>query len=258
MMGEAIKKVSCDPVDGRQTVTVALESGKTIHGDALLYAVGRQANTDKLNLASVGVPTDKRGLISVNEFFQTVKPHIYAAGDCIGFPALASCSMEQGRLVAEHMFDGDTTNSLEFFPYGIYTVPEISMVGRTERELTAEGIPYEVGTARYSELAKGQMLGGSFGFLKILFCPKTLALLGVHAIGEGAIEMIHIGQTVMSLGGPKGNLTYFVSAIFNYPALSEAYRVAALNGLGKLKRGGRLDVKKLSSVAADALASHKS
>ncbi|TYZ57008.1 hypothetical protein PybrP1_003787 [[Pythium] brassicae (nom. inval.)] len=231
-------------------VIVHLNSGKSLVGDGLLYTLGRQGNTEGLDLSAVGLEADKRGLIQVDDDFQTVVPHIYAAGDCIGFPALASTSMEQGRLASVHMRTSKPTNkkgeaestdpqfmrtrmrSGEVFPFGIYTIPEISMVGKNEQQLTSQNIPYEVGVARYEELAKGQMLGGVPGFLKIIFCPKTLHLLGVHAIGEGATEIIHIGQVVMSTGG---TIEYFRNAVFNYPTLAEAYRVAALNGLRKVE-----------------------
>lgn len=232
-------------------VVAKLKSGKTIVGDALLYTLGRQGNTDSLNLEAVGITPSKRGHIEVDNNFQTIVPHIYAAGDCIGFPALASTSMEQGRLVSVHMKTQSPTNkeredqdpyesqykrtrlrSGTLFPFGIYTVPEISMVGKSEQQLTSEKIPYEVGIARYEELAKGQMLGGTQGFLKILFCPNTLKILGVHAIGDGATEIIHIGQVVMESGG---TMEYFRNAVFNYPTLAEAYRVAGLNGLRKIE-----------------------
>lgn len=244
-------------------VVVKLNSGKTVVGDGLLYTVGRQGNVDGLNLAAIGLEADKRGLLQVDDNFRTAVPHIYAAGDCIGYPALASTSMEQGRLASVHMRSAKPVNkkkekddnqlsdpeyqrtrmrSGEVFPFGIYTVPEISMVGKSEQQLTRENIPYEVGVARYEELAKGQMLGGVPGFLKIIFCPKTLHVLGVHAIGEGATEIIHIGQVVMSTGG---TIEYFRNAVFNYPTLAEAYRVAALHGLQKVEA-----LKKLSAEDA--------
>ncbi|TMW57222.1 hypothetical protein Poli38472_003147 [Pythium oligandrum] len=234
-------------------VIVKLNSGKTIIGDGLLYTLGRQGNTDSLNLEAVGLTPDKRGLIQVDDNFRTAVPHIYAAGDCIGYPALASTSMEQGRLASVHMRSYKPVNKMkpgsenemndpqymrtrmrsgEVFPFGIYTVPEISMVGKNEQQLTRENVPYEVGLARYEELAKGQMMGGVPGFLKIIFCPNTLQVLGVHAIGEGATEIIHIGQVVMSTGG---TIEYFRNAVFNYPTLAEAYRVAALHGLSKIE-----------------------
>ncbi|KAF0695972.1 Aste57867_13244 [Aphanomyces stellatus] len=246
---ESIVKV--ETKQDEREVIVHLSSGKTIVGDALLYTQGRQGNVAGLDLEAVGLAANKRGVLEVNNNFQTSVPHIYAAGDCIGYPALASTSMEQGRLASVHMRTAEPTNknrgdaeehdpahprtrmrSGEVFPFGIYTVPEISMVGKSEQQLTKENIPYEVGVARYEELAKGQMLGGMPGFLKIIFCPTTLQLLGVHAIGEGATEIIHIGQVVMSTGG---TLEYFRNAVFNYPTLAEAYRVAGLNGLRKVE-----------------------
>src|SRR5262249_27601817 len=212
-------------------VITQLESGKTIQGDALLYTVGRQANSDLLNLPAAGLNADSRGKISVNESFQTSIPHIYAAGDVIGFPALAATSMEQGRIASHHMFGAPRKFSPDLLPYGIYSIPEISMVGRTEEALTESSTPYEVGIARYEELAKAQMLGDETGILKILFDPKTLKILGVHAIGERAAEIVHIGQSVMALGG---TMEYFRDTVFNYPTMAEAYKVAAFNGLNKL------------------------
>eukprot|EP00123_Amoebidium_parasiticum_P007935 comp18467_c0_seq1/m.19786 comp18467_c0_seq1/g.19786 ORF comp18467_c0_seq1/g.19786 comp18467_c0_seq1/m.19786 type:complete len:501 (-) comp18467_c0_seq1:140-1642(-) len=232
LLGEKIVKVEVKPLNKkRERVLVTLDSGKRIGGDALLYTVGRQGNTDTLDVEKAGLKGTRRGLLEVNKHFQTAVPHIYAGGDCIGFPALASTSMEQGRLASCHMFGEEDVEFKEFFPYGIYTIPEVSMVGKTEDELTAEKIQYEVGIARYQELAKGQMLGGSFGFLKLLFDPQTYKLLGVHCIGEGATEIIHIGQVCLSLGA---TLEYFRDSVFNYPTMAEAYRVAALNGLQKV------------------------
>jgi NAD(P) transhydrogenase len=227
-LGEKVVSVSRDE-KGR--VVAQLESGKRVHGDALLYTVGRQANSDLLNLSAAGIEADARGKIAVNENFQTVVPHIYAAGDVIGFPSLASTSMEQGRRATRHMFGCDGDRKYEFLPYGIYTIPEISMVGRTEQELTAAKIPYEIGLARYEELAKGQMLGAEVGLLKILFDPQSLKILGVHAIGENAAEIIHIGQAVIAFGG---TIEYFRDTTFNYPTLAEAYKVAGLDGLNRL------------------------
>ena len=217
--------------DARGRVIARLESGKTVTGEALLYTVGRQANTDTLGLDAVGIQTDGRGRISVNGTHQTCVPHIYAAGDVIGFPSLASTSMEQGRLAACHMFGLPCVSRPELLPYGVYSVPEISMVGRTEQELTKARIPYEVGLAKYEELARGQIIGDDIGFLKLLFHPGTREVLGVHAIGEGASEIIHIGQAVLTLGG---TIEYFRDTVFNYPTLAEGYKVAALNGLNKL------------------------
>jgi len=169
--------------------------------------------------------------VSVNANFQTAVPHIYAAGDVIGFPALASTSMEQGRLASCHMFGLPCEAMPELFPYGIYTIPEISMVGQTEEKLTAAKVPYEVGVAKYAELAKSMMLGDETGMLKLLFDRNSRKLLGVHAIGQRATEIIHIGQAVISYGG---SIEYFRDTIFNYPTLAEAYKVAALDGLNKL------------------------
>ncbi|KAG6582977.1 Pyridine nucleotide-disulfide oxidoreductase [Phytophthora cinnamomi] len=236
LLGETVKKV--ETTENR--VKVFFDSGKVLSADALLYTVGRQASTDGLNLEAVGLSRNHRGLINVNKNYQTDQPHIYAAGDCIGAPALASTSMEQGRLASCHMWNPDeeleVTSQLDNgnYPYGIYTIPEISMVGQTEQQLTKACVNYEVGIAKYSELAKGQMMGAmAGGTLKILFDPDTLKLFGVHAIGEGATEIIHIGQVAMAMGC---SLTYFRDAVFNYPTLAEAYRVAALNGLGRLSR----------------------
>ena len=167
----------------------------------------------------------------MNSHYQTDVPHIYAAGDIIGFPALASTSMEQGRLASCHMFGAPSEHMPELFPYGIYTIPEISMVGQTEETLTANKVPYEVGIAKYNELAKSMMLGDESGMLKLLFDRNTLKLLGVHVIGQRATEIIHIGQAVLYYGG---SIEYFRDTVFNYPTLAEAYKVAALDGLNKL------------------------
>ena len=193
--------------------------------------MGRQGNTDSLNLAAAGLEADTRGRLKVNESFQTAVPNIYAAGDVIGFPALAGTSMEQVRLATAHMFGGSSTPHDSLLPYGIYTIPEIAMVGRTEEQLTAAMTPFETGVARYEELAKAEMLGDRIGVLKLLFHPETLRLLGIHAIGQRATEIIHIGQAVLAFGG---TVEYFRDAVFNYPTLAEAYKVAALNGLNKL------------------------
>ena len=227
-LGEKVVSVRVDP---KGKVIADLESGKTVSADALLYAVGRQVNTDKLDLANAGLTADARGRITVNAHFQTDVPHIYAAGDVIGFPSLASTSMEQGRLASCHMFGVPRPLVHEHLPYGIYTIPEISTVGKNEQELTAAKIPYEVGVARYEELAKAQMIGDQIGLLKLLFDPKSKKLLGVHAIGENAAEIIHIGQAILSLGA---TIEYFRDTVFNYPTLAEAYKVAALDGLNKL------------------------
>jgi NAD(P) transhydrogenase len=225
------EKVVAVETDARSRVVAQLESGKRVTGDGMLYCVGRQTNSDLLDLAKVGLEPDSRGRIRVNAHYQTEVPHIYAAGDVIGFPALASVSMEQGRLASCHMFGMECSSSPEYFPYGIYTIPEISMVGRTEQQLTAEKVPYEVGISRFDELAKAQMMGQETGMLKLLFDPETTKLLGVHAIGESATELIHIGQSVLGLGG---SIRFFRDTVFNYPTLAEAYKVAALDGLNKL------------------------
>jgi NAD(P) transhydrogenase len=217
--------------ENRKRVIIRLESGKTVHGQAVLYTVGRQANSDQLNLEAIGLQTGERGKLTVNEYFETALPNIYAAGDVIGFPSLASTSMEQGRLASCHMFGVPGHMQDNVIPFGIYTIPEISMVGKTEEQLTKAKIPYEIGMARYAELAKGQMLGDEDGILKLLFHPQTLKLHGVHAIGDRAAEIIHIGQVVLAMGA---GIDYFRDAVFNYPTLAEAYKVAALDGLNKL------------------------
>ncbi len=228
-LGEKVVKVGLD--EDRDRVFAKLESGKTVHGSALLYAVGRRANSDQVNIEALGITPDARGKLKVDENFQTSVPHVYAAGDVIGFPALASTSMEQGRLASCHIFGVPGNIPSNLIPYGIYTIPEISMVGPTEEQLTRDKIPYEVGTARYAELAKGQMLGDDEGFLKLIFDPATLKLISVHIIGERATEIVHIGQAVLTMGG---TIEYFRDTVFNYPTLAEAYKVAALDGLNKL------------------------
>jgi NAD(P) transhydrogenase len=228
-LGEKVTRVGYDPE--RDRVFAELESGKKVRGDVLLYAVGRQANGDQLRLEAAGLQPDSRGKIKVNPCYQTEVPHIYAAGDIIGFPALASTSMEQGRLASCRMFGAPSEHMPELFPYGIYTIPEISMVGQTEEKLTAAKIPYEVGVSKYAELAKSMMLGDEIGMLKLLFNRDTRKLLGVHVIGQRATEIVHIGQAVLSYGG---SIEYFRDTVFNYPTLAEAYKVAALDGLNKL------------------------
>ncbi len=212
-------------------VVVNLKSKKEIHSQVVLYAVGRQGNTEGLNLEAAGLAADERGRMSVNGSFQTVVPNIYAVGDVIGFPSLASVSMEQGRLAVCHAFGHPATSLPHLFPYGIYTIPEISYVGQNEEQLTAAGIGYEVGIARYREIARGQIVGDETGLLKLLFNRETRELLGVHIIGEGATELIHIGQAVLAF---KEKIDYFVNTVFNYPTLAECYKVAALAGMNKL------------------------
>lgn len=215
------------------TVVANLESNKKISGNALLYAVGRQGNVDELNLAAAGIASDTRGRIKVNADYQTEQPHIYASGDVIGFPSLASVSMEQGRLAAAHAFGAAVHSNPANYPYGIYTIPEISFVGKTEEQLTDEDVPYEVGVSYYREIARGQIRGDTTGRLKLIFHRETKDILGVHIIGEGASELLHIGQAVMILGG---KIEYFVNTVFNYPTLAECYKAAAFNGLNKLTR----------------------
>ena len=214
-------------------VVANLQSKKKISGDALLYAVGRQGNIDELNLAAAGITADSRGRIPVEPDYRTSQPHIYAAGDVIGFPSLASVSMEQGRLAAAHAFGSKVFSDPAFYPYGIYTIPEISFIGKTEEQLTDEDVPYEVGVAYYREIARGQIRGDTTGRLKLIFHRETKELLGVHIIGEGASELLHIGQAVLIL---KGTVEYFVNTVFNYPTLAECYKAAAFNGLNKLAR----------------------
>ncbi|HXZ82104.1 MAG TPA: Si-specific NAD(P)(+) transhydrogenase [Terriglobales bacterium] len=228
-LGEKVLAVGFDA--DRDRVFAKLESGKEAHGQGLLFTVGRQANSDQLNLEAAGLSADGRGKLHVNENFQTAVAHIYAAGDVIGFPALASTAMEQGRLASCHMFGKPSIIPQNLIPYGIYTIPEISMVGYNEEQLTRDKVPYEVGIARYEELAKGQMLGDTQGILKLLFHRETLKLLGVHVIGDRAAEIVHIGQAVLSFGG---TIEYFRDTVFNYPTLGEAYKVAALDGLNRL------------------------
>jgi NAD(P) transhydrogenase len=229
-LGEEVE--SCSVREDNQVVTV-LKSGKVIISDCVLYSAGRVSATAELGLQNVGISADERGKLTVNEHYQTAQPNIYAAGDVIGFPALASTSARQGRLATCHAF-GVVEQVMEVpLPYGIYAIPEISFVGSNEEELTKQGIPYEAGIARYREIARGQLLGDEHGMLKILFHRKTEEILGVHIIGEYATELIHIGQAVMAL---KGGLTYLRDAVFNYPTLAECYKVAALDGYNKLRK----------------------
>src|ERR1700728_2546251 len=214
-------------------VVATLQSKKRISGDALLYAVGRQGNVDELNLSAAGIEADSRGRIKVDCDFRTSQPNVFAVGDVIGFPSLASVSMEQGRVAAGRAFGVELQSSSAFYPYGIYTIPEISFIGKTEEQLTDEDVPYEVGVAYYREIARGQIRGDATGRLKLIFHRETRLLLGVHIIGEGACELLHIGQAVMAL---VGTVEYFVETVFNYPTLAECYKAAAFNGLNKLSR----------------------
>jgi NAD(P) transhydrogenase len=198
-----------------------------------MYAIGRIGATRGLNLEQIGLTPDSRGRLTVNEHFQTAVPHIYAAGDIIGFPALASTSMQQGRHAACHAFGQPDRTDNALLPYGIYSIPEISMVGRNDEDLAKAQIPFAIGIARYKEIARGQLIGDETGMLKLLFHRQTRELLGVHAIGEGATELIHIGQAVMAY---RGRIDYFVDTVFNYPTLAECYKVAALDGINRLPR----------------------
>lgn len=214
-------------------VCVVLKSGKQVTGAVVMYSAGRVGASDGLNLDALGIKPDARGRLMVNAHFQTDVPHVYAAGDIIGFPALASTSMQQGRLAACHAFGLPADVKAQLLPFGIYTIPEMSMVGPTEEELAQQQIPYEVGIARYREIARGKLIGDDIGLLKLLFDKRDRKLLGVHVIGEGATELIHIGQAVMAHGG---KIDYFVDNVFNYPTLAECYMVAALAGLNRLPR----------------------
>src|SRR5918994_3892274 len=208
-----------------------LASGKRVAADVVLYAAGRQGQTDDLDLGSVGLAADERGRIAVGPDYRTAVAHIYAAGDVIGWPALAATWMEQGRFAAAHAFGDEGASMSEVLPIGIYTIPEISYVGRTEEELTDAAVPYEVGISRYRELARGQILGDTYGMLKLLVSPDDRRVLGVHVLGTNATEVVHIGQAVMGCGG---TVDYLVDAVFNYPTLAESYKVAALDAKNKL------------------------
>jgi NAD(P) transhydrogenase len=214
-----------------------LESGKKIAADTVMYSAGRQGTATELALDKAGLAADARGRLKVDEHFRTEVPHIYAVGDIIGFPALASTSMEQGRLAAHHACDEPAREMASLQPIGIYTIPEISFIGQTEDELTEQNIPFEVGISRYRELARGQIIGDSYGMLKILVAPETRRLLGVHIFGTGATELVHIGQAVMGCGG---TVDYLVDAVFNYPTLAETYKVAALDAMNKMRDLSRL------------------
>ena len=214
-----------------------LASGKRVAADVVLYAAGRQGETEDLDLEQAGLEADARGRIAVGPSFQTAVEHIYAAGDVIGWPALAATSMEQGRLASAHAFGDANAAMAELLPIGIYTIPEISYVGRTEEELTEAAVPYEVGISRYRELARGQILGDMYGMLKLLVSPHDRTVLGVHVLGTNATEVVHIGQTLMGLGG---TVDYLVDAVFNYPTLAESYKVAALDARNKLMAVERL------------------
>jgi NAD(P) transhydrogenase len=220
-----------------RSAVAVLESGKRIAADTVMYSAGRQGTTDELALDCAGLTADARGRITVDEHYRTAVEHIYAVGDVIGFPALASTSMEQGRLAAHHAC-GEPARGMQLLqPIGIYTIPEISFVGRTEDDLTDSRVPFEVGVSRYRELARGQIIGDSYGMLKLLVSPEDRRILGVHVFGTGATELVHIGQTVM---GCQGTVDYLVDAVFNYPTLAESYKVAALDAMNKMRHIERL------------------
>jgi NAD(P) transhydrogenase len=229
-LGEAVARLEVSEGPPRRAV-VLLESGKRIVADMVLFSVGRLGATDGLRLERAGLTCDERGRVVVDAQFRTTVPHIFAAGDLIGYPSLAATSSEQGRLAACHAFGVAAGPMAAHFPVGIYSIPEISMVGAAEHELTAQKVPYETGVARYREIARGQILGDDTGLFKMLFHREDRRLLGVHTIGTGATELIHIGQAVLGLGG---TLDYFLQTVFNYPTLAECYKVAALNAANKL------------------------
>ena len=230
--GETVTSVEARP----EGAIASLASGKRIPAETVMYSAGRQGQTDDLGLALAGLSADKRGRIEVDEFFRTAVPNIYAVGDVIGFPALAATSMEQGRLAAHHACGEPVHAAHMLQPIGIYSLPEISFIGKTEDELTQDCVPFEVGVSRYRELARGHIIGDSYGVLKLLVSPDDRTLLGVHVFGTGATELVHIGQAVMGCGG---TVDYLVDAVFNYPTLAESYKVAALDATNKMRQIAR-------------------
>jgi NAD(P) transhydrogenase len=228
---------SYESVEAREDcVVVKLKSGKELKTDVLLFANGRTGNSDGLNLEVVGVAPDSRGNIPVNEYMQTSIPHVYAVGDIVGFPALASAAYMQGRAAVSHFLNLDSPPLKNSdIPTGIYTSPEISSLGKTEKQLTDESVPYEVGHSTFKSLARAQITGRTVGMLKLLFHRKTLEILGIHCFGAYASEIIHIGQAIMNQPPPNNTLLYFINTTFNYPTMAEAYRVAALNGYNRVK-----------------------
>ena len=232
-LGEEVASVQSS---GNGTITT-LASGKRIAAEVVMHSAGRQGNTASLHLDRAGLEADRRGRLSVNDDYQTAVPHIYAVGDVIGFPALAATSMDQGRLAAAHAFDEPAHELEGLQPIGIYTIPEISYCGKTEGELTRASVPFEVGIARYRELARGQIIGDSYGMLKLVVHADTREILGVHVFGTSATELVHIGQAIMGCGG---TVDYLVDTVLNYPTLSEAYKVAALDVTNKLRAVARL------------------
>ncbi|MGL3605655.1 Si-specific NAD(P)(+) transhydrogenase [Rhizobium sp. G187] len=242
VFGQTVEGV--EKVDGKCRVT--LKNGRILTSEMVLFAAGRVGALDSLNLGAIGLEGDNRGRLKVNpETFQTAIPHIYAAGDVVGFPSLASTSMEQGRIAARHAVGAPAQEPPQYFPYGIYAVPEISTCGLTEEEVIQRGIPYEAGIAHFRETSRGHIMGLDSGMLKMIFSLKTRRLLGVHIVGEGATELVHIGQAVLNL---KGTVEYFVENTFNYPTLAEAYKIA---GLDAWNRMGELKVEKVERKAAE-------
>jgi NAD(P) transhydrogenase len=233
--GESVAAVERRP----RGALALLESGKKIPAETVMYSAGRQGMTDGLGLELAGLTADPRGRIPVDEHYRTSVPHIYAVGDVIGFPSLAATSMEQGRIAAHHACEEPLPGIHHLQPIGIYTIPEISFIGRTEDELTKSQVPFEVGISRYRELARGQIIGDTYGMLKLLVSPEDRSLLGVHVFGTGATELLHIGQAVMGCGG---TIDYLVDAVFNYPTLAESYKVAALDAMNKLRRVARFEL----------------
>ena len=230
LLGEAVERLEIVERPSRHVV-INLESGKRLVSELVLFSAGRQGATDRLNLSAAGLKADDRGRLTVDREYRTSVPHIFAAGDVIGFPSLATTSAEQGRLAACHAFGVEAGPMAPHFPIGIYSIPEVSMVGEPEHVLTAQKVPYESGVARYREIARGHIMGDDSGLLKMLFHREDRRLLGVHVAGTGATELVHIGQAVLGL---NGGLDYFLTTAFNYPTLAECYKVAALDAFNKL------------------------
>jgi NAD(P) transhydrogenase len=233
LLGDAVESIARDPEAKTNALRLHLKSGRRIRADKVLFSAGRAGNTRGLNLEAAGISVNDRGHIPVDAHFRTAAPGIYAVGDVIGFPALASTSMEQGRVAACHALGMEHMAPPEHFPYGIYSVPEISTTGLTEEEVRSRGIPYEVGIARFRETSRGHIMGLNSGMMKMIFSTKTRRLLGVHILGEGATELIHIGQAVLNL---KGTIDYFIQNTFNYPTLAEAYKIAGLDAWNRMSR----------------------
>jgi NAD(P) transhydrogenase len=231
-LGEQVERIE---IGDNRTAVVTMKSGKRTVAERVLVSAGRQGATDGLGLDRAGLEADARGRIAVDEHFRTRTPNVYAVGDVVGFPALASTSAEQGRYAACHMFGAESRTLASLYPFGIYGIPEIGWVGASEEELTRAGVPYETGVARYREIARGHILGDLDGMLKLIFHAETRKLLGVWCLGTGATELVHVGQAVMAL---QGTLDYFAEGVFNYPTLAECYKVAALDGINKLRALG--------------------